>query len=215
MDSGTKKITNVSSLLCIATKLCTYNRVSGKWTHSTKCCTHHAQHSQTKTRDRQQKTADTEKARSTTKGRRDNTQRWTRFVNRDLVFWLPSTNSLVMWGSAFADLAKKAHDLQEQAKEQASHIAVRNASTLFLPSLFALSLTSSSNSLPAFSISMPCRVSHPISQQLSLRRHNPRFHPRITRKRYHKRWRGNLPTNQRYPLVLRLSNCRNETRCPN
>jgi hypothetical protein len=30
-----------------------------------------------------------------------------------------------MWGSAFSDLAKKAHDLQEQAKEQASHIAVR------------------------------------------------------------------------------------------
>jgi hypothetical protein len=29
-----------------------------------------------------------------------------------------------MWGSAFSDLAKKAHDLQEQAKEQASHIAV-------------------------------------------------------------------------------------------
>jgi hypothetical protein len=28
-----------------------------------------------------------------------------------------------MWGSAFSDLAKKAHDLQEQAKEQASHIA--------------------------------------------------------------------------------------------
>lgn len=30
-----------------------------------------------------------------------------------------------MWGNAFADLAKKAQDLQEQAKEQASHIAVR------------------------------------------------------------------------------------------
>jgi hypothetical protein len=34
-----------------------------------------------------------------------------------------------MWGSAFADLAKKAHELQEQAKEQASHIAVCNLST--------------------------------------------------------------------------------------
>jgi hypothetical protein len=35
--------------------------------------------------------------------------------------------SLIMWGSTFADLAKKAHELQEQAKEQASHlhIAVR------------------------------------------------------------------------------------------
>jgi len=29
-----------------------------------------------------------------------------------------------MWGNAFADLAKKAQDLQEQAKEQASHISV-------------------------------------------------------------------------------------------
>ena len=29
-----------------------------------------------------------------------------------------------MWGSTFADLAKKAQELQEQAKEQASHLHV-------------------------------------------------------------------------------------------
>lgn len=88
---------------------------------------------------------------------------------------------------------------------------------LFPQSFCSSSFTSfsSSNRLPAFSISMPCRASHPINQQLSFRRHNPHSHPRITRKRYHKRWRRNLPTKQRYLLVLRLSNCRNETRCQN
>jgi hypothetical protein len=97
-----------------------------------------------------------------------------------------------MWGSTFADLAKKAQELQEQAKEQASHIHItvrfflRVQVSFLLFCLSPFSLTSPSHNThraPAFSVSISYRMSHPLSQmELSLRRHNPRFILPITQK---------------------------------